>query len=65
MVYFACAQVVSDLGDGHGLPVVDLVETFGLNPDPAYYLPDGLHPNPDGHEVIVDAVLTALHGWEG
>jgi lysophospholipase L1-like esterase len=42
------------------LPLVDLVEVFGLEPDPAYYLPDGLHPNPAGQEIMFDAVLAAL-----
>lgn len=54
------AGFLRELAESRGLPLVDLVEVFGLDPDPAYYLPDGLHPNPAGQEIMLDAVLAAL-----
>lgn len=54
------AGFLRELAESRGLPLVDLVEVFGLEPDPAYYLPDGLHPNAAGEELMLHAVLAAL-----
>lgn len=59
-----CASVVGEIATRHSLSFVDLVSVLGLNPDPALYLPDGLHPNPAGHQVIVRHVLRVLNGDE-
>ena len=56
----ACAEVVRSLGRRHSLPVVDLVQVFGLNPAPDLFLLDGLHPNPAGHQIMLRHVLRAL-----
>lgn len=56
----ACAEAVSALADKHRLLLVDLVHAFGLDPDPALLLPDGLHPGPAGQQLMVESVLRAL-----
>lgn len=53
------AQAARDLGQRHSLPVVDLVAAFGANPDPWLYLRDGLHPNQEGQQVILELALRA------
>ena len=54
------ADVVRDLADHHNLPFVDLMDTFGDNPDPTLYVADGLHPGPAGHVLILEAILRTL-----
>lgn len=58
----AFAETVRRIASEAGLPVVNLVETFGLAPDPALFLADGLHPGPAGHEVILEKLLGVLAG---
>jgi lysophospholipase L1-like esterase len=41
-------------------PLVNLQAVFGLPPDPALLLPDGLHPSLAGQTAIVRAVVEAL-----
>jgi lysophospholipase L1-like esterase len=56
----ARAASLHDIAQQHRLPLVDLVELFGDFPDPELYLPDGLHPGPAGHELILEALLRTL-----
>lgn len=56
----ARAEITHNLARQHGLPWVDLMGVFGDRPDPAFYLPDGLHPGPDGHRLILEAMLYTL-----
>ncbi|MCZ7574155.1 MAG: GDSL-type esterase/lipase family protein [Ardenticatenaceae bacterium] len=56
----ARAEVIRDLAGRHGLPLVDLVGAFGLDPDPALFLPDGLHPGPAGHKMMLEWALRVL-----
>ena len=56
------AQVVRDLGQRQGLPVVDLVAAFGREPDSSLYLPDGLHPNLEGQQIVLELALRAAAG---
>lgn len=58
----ACADAVAELAAKHGLTFVDLFSLFGASPDPAHYLPDGLHPGPSGHKLMVGRVLQAIDG---
>jgi lysophospholipase L1-like esterase len=39
---------------------VDTFAAFGQRPDPTLYLPDGLHPNFAGEQLILREVLRAL-----
>ena len=56
----ARAAVLYDLAHRYGLPLVDLVDLFGDSPEPDLYLPDGLHPGPAGHQLILEAVLRTI-----
>lgn len=56
----ACADEIRALGREFELPCVDLMRVFGINPDPALYLPDGLHPNFAGQQLIVREVLRTV-----
>ncbi|MEA3336034.1 MAG: GDSL-type esterase/lipase family protein [Chloroflexota bacterium] len=56
----ACAEFVRDLARLRNQLVVDLFAIFGPDPDPDYFLPDGLHPNRAGHEIIAERVLETV-----
>jgi acyl-CoA thioesterase I len=56
----ACAEAVRRIAGQHGAVCVDLFSAFGPQPDPALYLPDGLHPGPAGQRVILETILTSL-----
>jgi lysophospholipase L1-like esterase len=56
----AYTNAVGVLAAEHGLLFVDMVHAFGPDPDPALYLPDGLHPGPEGQLLILREVLRAL-----
>ncbi len=56
----ACADVVRDVADQLGLPIVDLMSAFGPSPDPSLYLEDGVHPGPTGHRLIAQRVIREL-----
>lgn len=56
----ARAEVVRSLARSLGLPLVDLVTLFGGEPDPSLYSPEGLHPAPQGHRLIVREILKTL-----
>jgi acyl-CoA thioesterase I len=57
------ADAVRDLADEFGVPWVDLMNLFGSGPDPTLYLPDGLHPAPAGHILILQRLLETLTAW--
>jgi lysophospholipase L1-like esterase len=56
----AFAENVRRIALAVGLPVVDLIDTFGMDPDPVLFLADGLHPGPAGHEIILEELLGVL-----
>jgi lysophospholipase L1-like esterase len=39
---------------------INLFDFFGLHPDPANYVADGLHPVPLGHEQIATRILRSI-----
>ncbi len=57
-------DAVISAGARHGIPVLDLYRTLGLDPNcediRAKYVPDGLHPNDAGHELIAKALYEFL-----
>ncbi len=60
-------QCILERAAAYGLPVLDLYATAGMQPDMEIlrkkYMPDGLHPNDDGHKILADrmeAFLKAL-----
>ncbi len=50
-------EAIRELAGERGLECVDLEKEFSHNgePDPSLYLPDGLHPTPDGNQIIAAA----------
>ncbi len=54
------AEIIRNLAVKHNVRVVDLMAAFGLDPDPTLFLPDGLHPNPAGHQIIAEHTLFVL-----
>lgn len=50
-------ESIRALADERGLECVDLEKEFSHNgePDPALYLDDGLHPTPEGNQIIAAA----------
>ena len=54
-----CSDVLRSLAFQYRLPLVDLMETFGPDPDPDLYFVDGLHPGPAGEELILEHLLVA------
>ncbi len=56
----ACGEALKAIGTAEGVPVIDLMSIFTLNPDPALLLPDGLHPGPSGHRIIIEKLLKTI-----
>lgn len=56
----ACGEAIRGIARELDCPRVDLVSAFGMRPDPALYLPDGLHPNFAGQQLILREVLSTL-----
>lgn len=57
-------QAIRQTAQFYDLPLLDLFEQGILNPnDPevlSRYVPDGLHPNDDGHRVLANAIFEFL-----
>ena len=53
-------EVIREVAEYYSLPVLDLYATSGLQPKVGIikrlYIPDGLHPNDAGHEILADKV---------
>ncbi len=59
----ACAHALKNIARERNLPLVDLVSVFTTNPDPALYCPDGLHPGPAGHKIMIEHVLDSINTY--
>jgi len=59
----ACSNALKGIASKHSIPLVDLVSLFTMKPDPALYCPDGLHPGPAGHQLIIEQVLKAINTY--
>lgn len=59
----ACAEALKSIADARHIPFIDLVSIFTRQPDPAFYLPDGLHPGPAGHRIIIEHVLNSISAY--
>lgn len=55
-----CSSIAAEVAAERGLPFVDHMAALGPAPDASLYLADGLHPNPDGHTVMLRAMLAAV-----
>lgn len=58
------ADVIKEVAAFYSLPVLDLYSTSGLQSNipevKTKYVPDGTHPNTDGHEIISNRIIGAL-----
>ena len=59
----ACADALKVIASKHSIPLVDMMSLFTTKPDPALYCPDGLHPGPAGHQIIIEQVLKAINTY--
>jgi lysophospholipase L1-like esterase len=57
--------VLKDIAQKRGLSFVDLYSIFGDTPNKTLYLEDGLHPSPEGHELMLSKLLLTLHSDGG
>ena len=57
-------NVIREVAEYYSLPVLDLYATSGLQPEikeiKENYIPDGLHPNDDGHVLIAQKLKRFL-----
>lgn len=57
-------DIICRVAEHYGLPVFDLHEAMGINPDEEAvreeFMPDGLHPNAAGHRMIADKLKAFL-----
>jgi len=60
--YLVCqyAQAARDVAAERGVALVDTYAHFDSHPETVDMVPDGIHPNPDGHRVIADLLLPAV-----
>lgn len=53
-------EIIREVAEFYSLPVLDLYKNSGLQPEipeiKERYIPDGLHPNDAGHEILADLV---------
>ena len=54
--YLVCAnaQAVRDVAADKGVPLADTYAHFEAHPETVDMVPDGIHPNPEGHAMIAD-----------
>ena len=57
-------NIIREVAEYYSLPVLDLYAISGLQPEikeiQDKYIPDGLHPNDNGHRVIADKLKKFL-----
>ena len=53
-------NAIKKVCQNNNIPVIDLFETFPIEPTDSSYFPDGLHPNAAGHAIVADLVYEAL-----
>lgn len=57
-------EVIREVAEYYSLPLLDLYATSGLQPEiniiKRLYVPDGLHPNDAGHEILADKISAFL-----
>ncbi len=57
-------NAIREVAEYYSLPVIDLYAKSGLQPNvdiiKELYVPDGLHPNDAGHEIMAEVIANAL-----
>jgi len=51
------ADIIRVLSAQTGLPLIDVHQVFSADPNTEKLVPDGIHPNKDGHRFIADIFL--------
>ena len=51
------ADIIRELSKLIDLPLIDVHQVFSADPDTEKFVPDGIHPNKDGHRLIADIFL--------
>jgi len=54
------AQACREVAAGREVPLVDTYAYFENHPETEDLVPDGIHPNPEGHQVIADLLFPTL-----
>ena len=54
------AEAICTICKKHSIPVIDLFEINPLDPSDKKLVPDGLHPNDAGHEILAEVVAEEL-----
>lgn len=59
-------EIIRQVAEYYSLPVLDLYKTSGLQPNISVikekYIPDGLHPNEEGHKILAEKIAKFLIG---
>ena len=57
-------DILAEVAEHHKIPVLDLYNLCPINPEleghMQQYIPDGLHPNDEGHELIYQMLRDLL-----
>ena len=56
------AQTVREIAAERHAPLVDTYTYFDSHPETVNMVPDGIHPDPDGHRVIAEMLLPVMLG---
>ncbi len=58
------AEVIKQKANKYNIHIVDLYNDFKVNPniesDKIKYIPDGLHPNDNGHKLLAECIMQGL-----
>lgn len=53
-------EIIREVAEYYSLPILDLYKESGLQPNVPIirkmYIPDGLHPNDEGHIILADKI---------
>ncbi|MBE6757574.1 MAG: SGNH/GDSL hydrolase family protein [Ruminococcaceae bacterium] len=62
----AYVDIIREVAEYYSLPVLDLYKNSGMQPEVPIikerYIPDGLHPNDAGHEILAAKIAAFLRG---
>ena len=60
----AYVEIIREVAEFYSLPVLDLFKNSGLQPRlpliQEMYMPDGLHPNDAGYQILADLIISYL-----
>lgn len=63
-VLYDYVKIIREVTEYYALPLLDLYATSGIQPNVPIIreklMPDGLHPNDDGHKIVADKIYSFL-----